>query len=90
MLQLQVPLFNNDHVFTKVLPGSMIVPSGIVTSLTYEELSHPTAPPEEVGLPNRKPPDCVGNEANVAEAVGRGVSVGGVNANCVACWAERV
>ena len=92
VLQAQVPVFCNDQVLTKVFPGLMIVPSGMVTSETNAELLQPTPVPanEEVEVPNSRLPDRVGGGASVGNWVGAGVAVGGVKASCVACWAESV
>ncbi len=45
----QLPLLRMLHVFTRLCPGATTVPSGMVTSLMYRELSHCWALPPVLG-----------------------------------------
>ena len=85
MFQVQVPVFCTAQVFVNAWPGVITVPSGIVTSLTYAELSHPCAA-TDVELAKTK----VFIGSGVVDGLDTGVVVGERDACCSVCWTAMV
>jgi hypothetical protein len=93
VLQVQVPVFCNFHVFTIVWPGRTSVLSVNVTSLTYSELSH--RPEPDVAIEYGDKVASVGVTVGVISTAGVSVSMGvSVAVTSVACsvsvWATDV